>query len=94
MIAARFRVQQGLTRFAIVQAGNGIAMPSHGWKQDDPYRLDKDKLKTLLKIVEARRQPRCDLPERLDPPRPRKRSGLDAALRAETLDDPFGFRAA
>ena len=58
------------------------------------YGLDKDKLKWLLKIVAARQKPRCDLPEMLDPPRPRQKSGLDAALQTDTIFDVFDLHAA
>jgi hypothetical protein len=41
------------------------------------YVLNKPQLDTLLEIITARQRPRSELPELLDPPRPRRRSGLD-----------------
>jgi hypothetical protein len=54
------------------------------------YQLSKPGLNTLIKIIDARRngKPRSDLPERLDPPKPRRKSAAGPQLQASP-DDPF-----
>jgi hypothetical protein len=46
------------------------------------YQLDAKRLAMLTEIVKARGRPRSTLPELLDPPRPKRRSGLDAIFQS------------
>ena len=53
------------------------------------YGLNKARLDFLLKIIKSRREPRCDLPEVLDPPRPRRRSSAVAGPAPNTIYSLF-----